>query len=87
MLQIGSATGNVLMVAQGVTDKLRWYFIHGPRRSRNDSNCIASLQSTNVHDDGLSLSVMKALARHRGKAFFSSLCLRGNLPAAGSRNF
>ena len=91
MLQIGSATGNVLMVAQGVTDKLRWYFIHGPRRSRNDSNCIASLQSTNVHDDGLSPSVMKALAtesrRHRGKAFFSSLCLRGNLPAAGSRNF
>ena len=78
MLQIGSATGNVLMVAQGVTDKLRWYFIHGPRRSRNDSNCIASLQSTNVHDDGLSPSVMKALAtesrRHRGKAFFSLLC-------------
>ena len=34
---------------------------------------------TNVHDDGLSPSVMKALAteprRHRGKAFFSSPCL------------
>ena len=33
---------------------------------------------TNVHDDGLSPSVMKGLARHRGKAFFSSACLRGN---------
>ena len=34
---------------------------------------------TNVHDEGLSPSVMKALAtesrRHRGKAFFSSPCL------------
>ena len=37
---------------------------------------------TNVHDDGSSPSVMKALAtesrRRRGKAFFSSLCLRGS---------
>ena len=35
---------------------------------------------TNVHDDGLSFSVMTALATesHRGKAFFSSLCLCGN---------
>ena len=36
-------------------------------------------KDTNVHDDGLSPSVMKALAtesrRHRGKAFFSSPCL------------
>ena len=35
-------------------------------------------KATNVHGDGLSLSVMKALAtesrRHRGKAFFSSPC-------------
>ena len=34
---------------------------------------------TNVHDDGSSPSVMKALTtetrRHRGKAFFSSPCL------------